>query len=556
MSGKKKVIESNKIQQKINQQKQKIVNKKVGLLGLLKYQKPTIIIKEKKTKIYRDFKYEEKLTAKKISILSGIELKLIETYLQENQITEIDYNICALIANEFNIKLISSTFESLAFYKKIDIRDPIICVMGHIDHGKTSTVDVLLNSNLALSEHGGITQNISIHKCKSDYGSFLLIDTPGHAIFSLARQKLYEICDFIILVVDAQAGHIANEKQTKKTNELLISASVIPESYGGDTITSYISAKNKTGFANLLENIAIMGDDIKTEKQKSAIGYILDVSLDKGGYTASIILIAGNMKIKDHFITETSTGIIKTLLVNGKQSKSASVNDIICITGFNNIPKSGEKFYIVDNIKQYEDIIKPINRGQTNNSVGKFNFIIKADSYNQLEALTPQINGIILSASIGSVTPYEIELAKHNNAIIVIWGKNKYTEQGITYIVDNVIYRLLEKIEELDKPIQETQYEKIATAEILKVFEIKNKKIAGCKVINGKISLGDLCAINVKEDTKIQDSILYKVSSLKREKDDIKEAIKGSTCGIILNTIEYKEKDILSFYKVVNQNNL
>jgi translation initiation factor IF-2 len=461
-------------------------------------------------------------------------------------------------------ELLSNFKEYKGTHKKV----PLVSIMGHIDHGKTTLIDALMSSNVTAHEAGGITQNISISKIKNKHGDFFLIDTPGHAIFSSTRDLITNLSDIIIVVISAEDGikeqTIEILKNTEHKNKIIcitkidrvssrdfskiyneiMKYGVIIDKYSGETLTCTISAKNKIGIEELMENIALLNDslDLKSCNVSPGIGQVLDSRIDKGfGYITKIILKSGKIQLKDNFINSNEEGRIKQIFINGKSVKEATVNDVIEIVGIDKMPETGSDFIIV-NEEKLRDILltqmRKINKEDRVKNENGVNFILKANNINQMIALKNSLNlkGNVIVSEVGDINEKNIEFTKITNSIIVNFGKLKQNQMkalenaDVKYVSSDIIYHILEKIDEMLSPAEEIKYKELGKAHVRKVFQIKNNNIAGCRVMDGEIKLGNLCRIIRNSEVLA----ITKIISMKREKDDITLAKNNTECGIIV----------------------
>lgn len=478
------------------------------------------------------------------------------------------------------------TWNNYLKYKQIDSRLPIITVMGHVDHGKTTLVETLLgnshiNVELTSKEPGGISQNINSYKLP--YA--ILVDTPGHEIFSSLRATLMNISDIILLVIACDDGVNSQTvdiiKKAKENSTFLVvinkidrnpkekaftsiygrlaSNGIYVDEQGGNTLTSNISAKNKIGIEELIENIKIqweLMENNKTDRNSYAIGHIMDCYLKTGlGYVTSIIMKAGQLKKGDSIIADGEIHKIKVIYdKNQKQLPFCAVDDIVLLTGINKPILPGTSFASVDSKLNEEQIEKLME--QSKRSIRNFNsdnpdiFILQTNSIVKLETLvnTLESRGKIIETYVSHmVKDSTIKLAKSTKAKMILWGdydsniiKNLKNE-GIDFVCHEIIYNILESLEKPEEVKEEKEI--LGNALIKKVFVINGTMIAGCGVSDGKVSIGNKCIIK-RQDVEMA---IGRITSMKREKDNIREAVKNSECGLIIQIEEVLDKSYDKF---------
>jgi translation initiation factor IF-2 len=456
--------------------------------------------------------------------------------------------------------------------------------MGHVDHGKTTLVEKLLDHNkspqaLVHNEVGGISQNIALYKLP--YG--ILVDTPGHEVFSSLREVLMKISDIIILVIAGDSGiqsetidiikkapENANfivainkidkgDKNVESIINRLCSYGIVVDEKGGETLTVKISAKNGTGLTELIDTINLqweLMESVQTNRSMYAIGYIMDCYLKQGlGYITSIIIEAGKLNQSDDIIVNGKVFRVKLIRENGQNIKSCSVDQVVEIVGITEPIFPGTRFCAIHDTSIVDQLLNESIHGTMNidgNNVNESKdlFILQTNSIVKLDTLISLFRpkGTILDTNVSNIIKDSVvDLAKSSNAKVILWGDydDKCTrllkQHNIEYIAHEIIYSILESIE---KPKNnEKSKEILGTAKIKKIFNINGKEIAGCGVLDGKISIGDKCIIKRNGE----DFALGKISSMKREKDTIKEAVKNTECGLIIHIEEVLNTNYVSF---------
>lgn len=505
---------------------------------------------------------------------SKIQIKTIEKQMKEYGINRLNLENTQMLVDSFdNLQIIdSSSTESIKkSLRKINHKNkkiPVISILGHIDHGKTSLIDAIMKTSKVKTEAGSITQNISLYKITKQNQDFFLIDTPGHEIFSNLRKFIIDNSDIVIILIAGDDGikdqtrEIIKQAHDKEKiiciNKIdqkninfdyiysqLADLKVVTDVYGGEVLTSKTSAKTGQGIDELIDNIFLKTEslNLKSDIHQNAYGNVIDSSFQKGfGLKTRILLKTGTLQIGDHFVCENQSGIIKRIIINDKSVTEASYNDLIDIIGLEQSPIPGAEIFIIENekIRQYlldEAKAQKKQKELLHNSV---KFIAKANNINQLQSLETLLSkrGYVVSGSINpEISDSELEQARIFNCLVVFCGdfsskeELKLEKHKISFIKTNIIYKVNELIEEKLKKEKEITYKKTGMLYVLKVFNIGKNCIAGCQVKEGIIKIGSLCDI-IREGNIIGEG---KVSSMRREKNNILEAAKGSECGIILN---------------------
>ncbi len=491
-------------------------------------------------------------------------------------------------------------------------RAPIVTVMGHVDHGKTSVLDVLRSANVVSGEFGGITQHIGAYQIRTGENKLTFIDTPGHAAFTEMRARGSKLTDIVVLVVAADDGvkpqtiesikhaKAANvpivvainkcdlpEADPQKIKNQLLEHELIAEDLSGDTLMVEISAKTKLNLDKLLEAIVLQAEilDLKTDFESQATGIVLESKIDVGrGPVANIIVTSGTLKRGDFFVSGLKWGKVRAIINDkGQNITEANPSTPVEILGINGAAKSGDDFLVLDNEKEAKTLSE--NRTQenkngknplsfatqdsafTNKSSEDLNIIIKSDVHGSSEAIKNTINQIkheevkpkIILADIGMITETDVTLAKASNAVLIAFNvkpskeaKKLSEKENIKISSFNIIYELLDFVKKkmsglLTPDIQETI---IGSAQILEIFKVSGAgKVAGSKVTDGEI----LSNSNVRV---IRDgSVIFtgKVSSIFREKNQVKQVGNGQECGITLKDyMDFQKNDTIEAFNVTS----
>jgi len=487
-------------------------------------------------------------------------------------------------------------------------RASIVTVMGHVDHGKTSVLDVLRKANVVSGEFGGITQHIGAYQINYNSNKITFIDTPGHAAFTEMRARGSKLTDIVILVVAADDGvkpqtiesikhaKAANvpivvainkcdlpEADPQKIKNQLLEYELVAEDLSGDTLMVEISTKTKKNLDKLVESVLLQAEllDLKTDFETDAKGIVLESKIDIGrGPIANVIITAGTLKKGDFFVSGLKWGKVRAIINDlGKDINVAEPSTPVEILGISGASKAGDDFIVLPNEKEAKSLcdarIQQSKEGKnpvtfaTQDSAFKdivseeLNIIIKSDVHGSSEAIKNAINQIkhnevkskILISDIGMVTETDVVLAKASKAVLIAFNvkpskeaKKRAELEKITISSFNIIYEVLDfikgKMSGLLAP--EIDEKVIGTAEILEIFKVsKVGKVAGSKVIEGEITQ-DSSARVIRDGTIIFNG---KIGSIFREKNQTKQVSAGLECGIALKDFgDFQKKDIIEVY--------
>ena len=491
-------------------------------------------------------------------------------------------------------------------------RPPIITVMGHVDHGKTSVLDVLRSANVVSGEFGGITQHIGAYQIENQSNKLTFIDTPGHAAFTEMRARGSKLTDIVVLVVAADDGvkpqtvesikhaKAANvpivvainkcdlpEADPQKIKNQLLEHELIAEDLSGDVLMVEISATKKTNLDKLIEAIILQAEilDLKTDFESKATGIVLESKIDVGrGPVATIIVTTGTLKKGDFFVSGLKWGKVRAIIDDkGKNINEAPPSAPVEILGINGAAKAGDDFIVLDNEKEAKTLSE--NRAQeskdaknplsfatkdsafSDNSAEELNLIIKSDVHGSSEAIKNAIGQIkhdevkpkIILADIGMVTETDVTLAKASNAVLIAFNvkpskeaKKLAENEKIKISTYNIIYEVLDYIKQkMSGLLAPDVQEKITgTAQILEIFKVSGAgKVAGSKVTEGEI--------NSTSDVRIirDGAIIYtgKVSTIFREKNQVKQVSDGQECGItVKDYMDFQKNDTIEAFSVTS----
>ncbi len=491
-------------------------------------------------------------------------------------------------------------------------RPPIVTVMGHVDHGKTSVLDVLRSANVVSGEFGGITQHIGAYQIESQDNKLTFIDTPGHAAFTEMRARGSKLTDVVVLVVAADDGvkpqtvesikhaKAANvpivvainkcdlpEADPQKIKNQLLEHELIAEDLSGDTLMVEISTKTKQNLDKLVESIILQAEilDLKTDYESKATGIVLESKIDVGrGPVANIIVTTGTLKRGDFFVSGLKWGKVRAIINDkGKNINEALPSTPVEILGINGAAKAGDDFIVLDTEKEAKTLSE--NRTQeskdgknplsfatqdsafSDKSTEELNLIIKSDVHGSSEAIKNAISQIkhdevklkIILADIGMVTETDVTLAKASNAVLIAFNvkpskeaKKLAENEKIKIFSYNIIYEVLDYIKQrMSGLLAPDVQEKITgTAQILEIFKVSGAgKVAGSKVTEGEI--------NSTSDVRIirDGSIIYtgKVSTIFREKNQVKQVSDGQECGItVKDYMDFQKNDTIEAFTVTS----
>ena len=540
--------------------------------------------------------------------------------LSQNDV--IDYDTAEVIAADYNKELKSEETRDIANFEAYEINDkeedlverpPVVTIMGHVDHGKTTLLDYIRNTDVVSGEAGGITQAIGAYSVKYKDKSITFIDTPGHAAFTEMRARGAQITDIVIIIVAADDGVMPQTKEAidhakaagvpiivainkidkpdanvEKTLTSLTEAGLTPEEWGGDVIVNKISAKSGEGVNELLDNILLVAEmnEYKANPSRYATGTVIEAKKDdKVGSTATLLIQSGTLRLGDPVVVGNFYGKVRTLKNDkGQNIVEAKPSTPVEVTGLSEVPNAGDKFMAFESEKEakkvaderalrakaadtnftgmsLEDLFSRIQEGQK-----EINVVLKADVNGSLEAVKSALEKIdiegvkvkVIRADVGAVTESDIVLASASNALVIgfnVRANNKTLDTaksyGITIKNYDIIYKLVEDMEQAMKGMLDPEYEEkvVGELEIRKLFKYsKVGLIAGCHVLNGTININNKARI-------IRDGVVVyngEVNTLQREKESVKEVKKDMDCGITLtNCQDYKENDIIEVYELV-----
>ena len=534
---------------------------------------------------------------------------------------ELDFDTAFLVAGEFGItakKKETVTDEDILFDdsedkdEELEVRPPVVVVMGHVDHGKTSLLDTIRKTNVIGGEAGGITQAIGAYKVKVNGREITFLDTPGHEAFTAMRARGAQITDIAILVVAANDGIMPQtveainhaksagipiivainkidlpDANVDKVKQELMNYELEPEEWGGDTICVPISAKNNINIDQLLEMVLLEADvlELKANPHKQSKGVVIEARLDKNkGAIATMLVQRGTLDVGDTILVGSSIGRIRAMTnENGKKVKSAGPSTPVEIMGLTEVPEAGDTFYEVKDEKTAKHLIEKRKREAREKAYGattkvtldnlfeqmeegnlkNLNLIVKADVQGSVEAVKQSMEKLqneevrvkVIHAAPGAVNESDVTLAKVSNAIIIAFNvrpipaaKEMAEKEEVQIKQYSVIYQAIEEVEAAMKGMLAPKYEE----KVIGNAEVRQTfRISNVGTIAGAYVLTGKVERNAGVRV-IRDNVVIhegKLATLKRFKDDAKEVSKGFECGIqIENYNDIKEGDIIEVY--------
>ena len=534
---------------------------------------------------------------------------------------EIDFDTASLIADEFGVKVNKKetvTEEDILFddsedkEEELEVRPPVVVVMGHVDHGKTSLLDAVKKTNVIEGEAGGITQHIGAYKVKINDREITFLDTPGHEAFTAMRARGAQITDIAILVVAANDGVMPQtveainhaksagipiivainkidlpDANIDRVKQELMAYELVPEEWGGDTIYVPISAKNHTNIDQLLEMVLLEADvlDLKANPNKQAKGVVIEARLDKNkGAIASMLVQRGTLDVGDTIVVGSSIGRIRSMTdEKGKKVKKAGPSTPVEIMGLTEVPQAGDTFYEVKDEKTAKHLIEKRKRIERENAINAstkvtldnlfsqmeegnlkvLNLIVKADVQGSVEAIKQSMEKLsneevrvkVIHAAAGAVTETDVTLAKVSNAIIIAFNvrpmptaKDMAEREEVEIKQYSVIYQAIDDVQAAMKGMLAPKYQE----KVIGNAEIRQTfKISNVGTIGGAYVLDGKLERNAGVRVLRDNVVIHegKLASLKRFKDDAKEVSKGFECGIQIEKFnDIKEGDILEAY--------
>lgn len=531
---------------------------------------------------------------------------------------EIDFDTAALVASEFGVNVeelppeVDPTLipEIVDDPKTLVLRPPVVTVMGHVDHGKTSLLDVIRKTSVSTHEAGGITQHIGAYQVKCQGKKIVFLDTPGHEAFTAMRARGAQVTDIAILVVAADDGVMpqtveaihhakdagvpiivavnkidkpgANPANVK--NELM-EHGLVPEEYGGDTIMVEVSAKKNIGINDLLEMVLLVAEmkELKANPKREARGVIIEAQLDKGrGPVATVLVQSGTLRIGDSIVAGTTYGKVRAMLNDrGENVKKAGPSVPVEVLGLNDVPAAGDELAALDEKqartiaekrmeKQRNEMIhaKKVSLDDLFNQIQEghlkdLNIVVKADVQGSVEALNSSLMGLnkndevrvrIVHSGVGAVTESDVMLASASNALVIAFNvrpdanaRRVADTEGIDIRTYRVIYDALNDVKEAMSGMLAPKYKEVIQGRV----EIRQvMKFSKALVAGSYVLEGKIT--NQSKIRIVRDNIEVfdgELDGLRRFKDDVKEVAAGYECGITIKDYkDFREGDIIEAY--------
>ncbi len=490
-------------------------------------------------------------------------------------------------------------------------RPPVVTILGHVDHGKTSLLDAIRQTDVAAGEAGGITQHIGAYQVEQKSRLITFLDTPGHAAFTAMRARGAQGADVVVLVVAADDGVMPQTKEAiahakaarvpiivalnkvdkpnanpERVKQQLAEQELVPDDWGGQTLVVPVSAKQKKGIGDLLEAILLVADntDIRANPGGKVIGTIIEAELEKTkGVVATLLVQNGTLQAGDIVVAGTAFGRIKAMTdFRGKPLKKATPSTPALVMGLSDMPSAGDIFEVVETDREAREIVteradaikkksqerKKVSLEDLFSSYEKgeaksLNLVLKADVQGSLEPIIGELDKLgkgeitinVLYAETGNIGENDVMLASASKAIILgfsvqaeVAARRLAEAEGVDVRLYDIIYRLTEDIEKALKGMLAPEFveKTLGKAQVLKVFGIsKVGKIAGCRVIEGELRRNGKVRMKRGADIVFEGDF----SSLKHEKDDVREVRTGFECGVGLrNFHDIESGDIIECY--------
>jgi len=533
----------------------------------------------------------------------------------------VDYGAAAKVATELGFSVreeqaqarVKTTPPHLRFREdkeaQLQVRPPVVTLMGHVDHGKTSLLDAIRESEVAAGEAGGITQHIGAYQVDVRGQKITFLDTPGHEAFTAMRARGAQATDIAVLVVAADDGVMPQtieaidharaagvpivvainkidkpDANVERVKQELADSGLVIEEWGGDIIAVPVSAKRRQGIGDLLENILVVAEveELKANPHRRPQGVVIEAEMDKTrGPLATLLVQTGTLKVGDPVVVGTIWGKVKAMFNDkGKHIKRADPSTPAMVLGLDSVPRAGDTFLVAPDDRaarqlvserqakaeararslRLDDVYQRISSGE----VKELNIILKTDVEGSIEPVrtsleklgTEQVRVRIIHAATGGITESDVMLAIASGAIIV--GFNSRPEAGAKRLADaegvdirfyDVIYHLVEDVENALKGLREPTYTEVVEgrAEIIAIFPMgKTRKIAGTRVTEGKLVRGSMARILRGGEVVTQ----ARIESLKHFKEAVKEMSAGFECGILFESFDdFETGDIIEGFR-------
>lgn len=533
----------------------------------------------------------------------------------------VDYDTAALVAERFGVEteperdLAEEVFAPVEQDPaRLAPRPPVVTIMGHVDHGKTTLLDYIRKTKVTAQEAGGITQHIGAYQIEYNGKLITFLDTPGHEAFTAIRARGARVTDIAVLVVAANDGVMPQTVEAinhakaagvpiivainkmdlpaanpDRVKQELTEHGLVVEEWGGDTIAVPISALRGDGVEELLEMILLVAEmeDVKADPDSPARGTVIDAKLDRGrGPVATVLISQGTLRVGDSFVVGNYCGRVRALIDDrGQQIKEAKPSTPVEVLGISDVPQAGDSFVVVTDeqtarqvaeIQQekqrerelsktsrvtLDDLYRRIQEG----AVKELNLIIKADVQGSAEAVrssleklsTEEVRVNVIHQAVGAISESDVLLASASNAVIIGFNvrpepnaRKAAERDGVDIRTYRVIYNLLDDVKAAMEGLLEPEFKEeiVGRAEVRQTFKVPGGVVAGCYVLDGKITRA--AQVRVLRDNVIVHE--GKIASLRRFKDDVREVTHGYECGIGVERFnDIKEGDVLEAFQMV-----
>ena len=533
----------------------------------------------------------------------------------------VDYDTAALVAERFGVEteperdLAEEVFAPVEQDPaRLAPRPPVVTIMGHVDHGKTTLLDYIRKTKVTAQEAGGITQHIGAYQIEYNGKLITFLDTPGHEAFTAIRARGARVTDIAVLVVAANDGVMPQTVEAinhakaagvpiivainkmdlpaanpDRVKQELTEHGLVVEEWGGDTIAVPISALRGDGVEELLEMILLVAEmeDVKADPASPARGTVIDAKLDRGrGPVATVLISQGTLRVGDSFVVGNYCGRVRALIDDrGQQIKEAKPSTPVEVLGISDVPQAGDSFVVVTDeqtarqvaeIQQekqrerelsktsrvtLDDLYRRIQEG----AVKELNLIIKADVQGSAEAVrssleklsTEEVRVNVIHQAVGAISESDVLLASASNAVIIGFNvrpepnaRKAAERDGVDIRTYRVIYNLLDDVKAAMEGLLEPEFKEeiVGRAEVRQTFKVPGGVVAGCYVLDGKITRA--AQVRVLRDNVIVHE--GKIASLRRFKDDVREVTHGYECGIGVERFnDIKEGDVLEAFQMV-----
>ena len=565
--------------------------------------------------------YKEGMSVKDVAeglqqSVGAIIKKLMMLGVMANQNQVVDRETIELIASEFGATLKDEVVTDVTRFDEFKIEDdsenlvkrpPVVTIMGHVDHGKTTLLDFIRNSRVAAGEAGGITQHIGAYQVNHNGNLITFIDTPGHAAFTEMRARGAQVTDVVIIVVAADDGVMPQTEEAiehaKAANcpiivavnkcdkpnanpthvmEQLTKYNLVPEEWGGDIPFIQISALKGTGVETLLDTVMLVSEmaDLKANEKRLALGTVLEAQLDRNlGPCATFLVQNGTLKTGDYIVVGDTYGKIRTMEDDRHiKYNEAKPSQAVLVTGLDEVPFAGDKFMALQDERQARQIaeersyrskakeqasksvsLEDLFKNSNDDDEKSLNLLIKADLQGSAEALKQSVEKIkvedlkinVIRCSVGAITDTDISLAEASHAIVIGFNvrpsqavRDGAQSKGVEIRLYSIIYKLLEDIEAALKGMLEPEYEEVITGHA----EVRQTyKISSVGTVAGcYVTDGSIASHSLVHI--VRDGIVVyegQMASLRRFKDDVKEVKAGFECGITIEKFnDIKEGDV------------